>query len=63
MKTLMVNRCWTSAYCQQTTLKDEDGKTVEIINSPLKQPKKGTETIELTKNGKKTVYRLNWTSL
>lgn len=63
MEVLIVERDWQSAYNQTTTLRNESGKVVAVIGRHTKQPKKGTETIKLTKLGKQTEYLLDWSKI
>ena len=56
IQTLYVYRNWKSAYSQQTILKDRNNKVKAIINSSLKQPKRGTKTIIINCN----TFLLNW---
>ena len=63
MESLIVERDWQSAYNQTTTLKSKDGKVVEVIREHIKQPKKNTKTITITKLGKETTYSLCWEAI
>lgn len=63
METLYPHRIWNSAYCQQTILKDKDGKVKAIFNSSLQQPKKGSPNITLKVNGKEKIYNLSWKNI
>lgn len=63
METLVVFREWLSAYNQTTTLRTREGKVVAIIREHNKQPKKGTKEIKLTRLGKQTTYKLDWSQI
>lgn len=63
MEILTVHREWITAYKQTTFLKTREGKVVEIIREHTKQPKKGSETITLTKLGKEKTYKLDWSKV
>jgi hypothetical protein len=63
MEILIVERDWQSAYNQTTTLRNKEGRVVGIIREHTKQPKKGTETIKLTKLGRQTEYLLDWSKI
>jgi hypothetical protein len=59
--TLTVERQWQSAYSQISVLRDDKGKVVQIITSPLKQPQKPrnkAKTTEISIKGK--TYKLKF---
>jgi hypothetical protein len=63
VETLIVERDWQSAYNQTTTLRNKEGKVVSVIREHIKQPKKGSKTIVLTKLGKQVKYLLDWSKI